>query len=93
MTDHKGNPIQIGDTISIVATRDDAGRLGWAQLETAEVIELCGVPCYAMKISPRAYLYIDIHSINLFLTDTDIICIKGKSDSEQEYYLDYFRVT
>ena len=93
MTDHKGNPIQIGDTISIVATRDDAGRLGWAQLETAEVIELCGVPCYAMKISPRAYLCIDIHSINLFLTDTDIICIKGKSDSEQEYYQEYFRVT
>lgn len=90
MTDWRGNFIQSGDTISIVATRDDEGRFGWCVLETAEVIELCGVPCYAMKISPRAYLYIDIHSINLFLNDTDIICIKGKSDSEQEYYLDYF---
>lgn len=93
MTDWRGNFIQSGDTISIVATRDDEGRFGWCVLETVEVLELHGTPCYAVKVTPRAYLYIDIHTLNLLLSPNDIICIKGKSDNEVEYYLKYFEVT
>lgn len=93
MTDWKGNEISIGDTLHIVATRDDDGKYAWHVLETISVSECSGTPCYAMRISPTSFLVLDIYAINLHLHETDIICIEGKSDSEIEYYLKYFEVT
>lgn len=93
MTDHKGNPIQIGDTISIVATRDDAGRLGWFVMEQVKVIEHVPELFVEVQISNEQVCAHHIDTILKHMDDTDIICIKGKSDSEQEYYQEYFRVT
>ena len=90
MTDWKGNIITSGDTISIVATKDDFGRHGWCELESLDVKEVFGIPCMELVAIGNVKLYLDLLIINLWLGQDQIICIKGKSDNEQEYYLKYF---
>lgn len=91
MTDWRGSFIQSGDTISIVATRDDEGGFGWCVLETVEVVQDDPELFVALPVSASKK---NIHHIDTILKDlTDcIICIKGKSDDEVAYYEEYFRV-
>lgn len=58
----------------------------WEPRWDMEVVSLDGKLYYKSNNT-----YVDISMLNFFKQDSDIICIKGISDNEQEYFLEHFK--
>lgn len=84
------------DTINVVGTNDTPAKdYDWEVVGEREVVSLDG-RMYFQHTGTDGIVYRIDTSIGDFMADpvlagTEILCIKGVSDNETEYYLNYFK--
>lgn len=102
ITDWKGNEIKEGDSILLVSTKSSSILVTTEPPKDIWVIELeytiisdCGRLLAAYGIRWNGFQRIFLEPLDSLspenLKEGVILCIKGASDNEQDYYTEYFK--
>lgn len=74
---------------TVLSTYKEDANYRWLILSTYEIINHNGKLYYSWSNEDYTYNF-DLNSIELMKEENVVICIKGKSDNEKEYYEYYF---